>query len=143
MRRISIYLNFPGNTEEAFLFYRSVFGTEFANGIQRLGDAPAHEGQPPMDEHVKRMVLHVELPLPGGGTLMGTDAPKEFGFTVTSGNQTHIHLETDSRDETDRLFAALGDGGTVDMPMQDMFFGAYYGALQDRYGVNWMFTFRG
>lgn len=138
--RVSFYLNFPGNTEEAFLFYRKVFRTEFVNGIKRLGEVPHDHDHPPMDEHVKKMVLHVELPLLGGHVLMGTDAPKEFGFTVTSGNNMHINLEPESREEADRLFKELSEGGTIDMPMQDMFFGAYYGAFKDRYGVNWMVT---
>lgn len=138
--RVSFYLNFPGTTEDAFLFYRRVFRTEFVNGITRLGEAPQHEGHPPMDESVKNMVLHVELPLLGGHVLMGTDAPKEFGFTLTSGNNMHINLETDSRDEATRLFNELSEGGKIDMPMQDMFFGAYYGAFQDRFGINWMVT---
>jgi PhnB protein len=138
--RVSFYLNFPGNTEEAFLFYRKVFKTEFVNGIKRLGEAPVGDDHPPMDENVKKMVLHVELPLIGGHVLMGTDAPKEFGFTVTSGNNMHINLEPESRDEADRLFNELSDGGKIDMPMQDMFFGAYYGAFADKYGVNWMVT---
>lgn len=138
--RVSFYLNFPGTTEEAFLFYRKAFRTEFVNGITRLGEAPDHEGQPQMPDHVKNMVLHVELPMIGGAILMGTDAPEEFGFTLTSGNNMHINLETETRDEATRLFNELSEGGTIDMPMQDMFFGAYYGAFKDRYGVNWMVT---
>lgn len=140
--RVSFYVNFPGITEEAFLFYRKVFKTEFVNGIKRLGDVTHHHDHPPMNETIKNMVLHVELPLLGGHVLMGTDAPKEFGFTLTSGNNMHINLEPDSRAEADRLFNELSEGGKIDMPMQDMFFGAYYGAFQDRYGVNWMVTFQ-
>ncbi len=138
--RVSFYLNFPGNTEEVFLFYRKVFRTEFVDGITRLGDVPHDHEHPPMDDHIKNMVLHVELPLLGGHVLMGTDAPKEFGFTLTSGNNMHINLEPESREEADRLFNELSEGGKIDMPMQDMFFGAYYGAFQDRYGINWMVT---
>jgi uncharacterized glyoxalase superfamily protein PhnB/uncharacterized protein YndB with AHSA1/START domain len=142
--RVTSYLNFPGNTEEAFLFYKAVFKSEFVNGIKRLGDAPPHEGQPPMSDEVKKMILHIELPiLSGCHTLMGTDAPKEFGFTVISGNNQHIYLDTESRDEAKRLFDALADNGEVEIPIQDMFFGSYFGNCKDKYGINWMINHQG
>ncbi len=136
--RVCTYVNFPGNTEEAFLFYKSVFGTEFINGIKRFGEIPADPTQPAIAEEVKKMVLHVELPLLGGHVLMGTDAPKEMGFTVKPGNNMHIQLEPESREETERIFNALSEGGTIHMPLQDMFWGAYFGSFSDRYGINWM-----
>ncbi|HSI74623.1 MAG TPA: SRPBCC domain-containing protein [Lunatimonas sp.] len=136
--RVSFYVNFPGNTEEAFIFYKSVFNTEFINGIQRFGDIPANSEQPPIAENIKKMVLHVELPLLGNSILMGTDAPKEMGFTLVQGNNMHINLEPDSREEAERIFNELSAGGKIDMPLQDMFFGAYYGSFTDRFGINWM-----
>lgn len=136
--RVSTYVNFPGNTEEAFNFYRSVFRTDFINGIKRFEEVPAEPGQPPVAEHVKKMVLHVELPLLGGHVLMGTDAPKEFGLTVAQGNNMHINLEPGSREEAKRLFEELSAGGKIEMPLQDMFWGAYYGSFTDRFGINWM-----
>jgi PhnB protein len=137
--RVSTYLNFPGKTEEAFMFYRSIFKSEFAgNGIQRFGDIPQDSNQPPIAESVKKMVLHVELPILGNHLLMGTDAAREMGFTVTPGNNMHISLEPEKRDETKRIFDALSAGGTITMPLQDMFWGAYYGACTDKYGINWM-----
>jgi PhnB protein len=137
--RVCTYLNFPGNTEEAFLFYKSVFKTEFTSGgIQRFGDLPADANQPPIAEAVKKMVLHVELPIIGNHILMGTDAPKEMGFTVTPGNNMHISLEPDSRAEAKRIFDELSAGGTVSMPLQDMFWGAYFGSFTDKYSINWM-----
>lgn len=136
--RVCWYLNFPGNTEEAFQFYRSVFKTEFVNGITRLGEAPTQPGQPPLADNVKRMVLHVELPMIAGHVLMGTDAPKEMGFTVTQGNNMHISVEPPSREEATRLFNELSAGGVVEIPIQDMFFGAYFGSFTDKYGINWM-----
>lgn len=136
--RVTTYLNFPGNTEEAFQFYKSVFKTDFINGIQRFGDIPADAGHPPVEEAIKKMVLHVELPILGGHILMGTDAPKEMGFTLTSGNNMHICLEPDTREEAKRLFDELSSGGTVSMPMADMFFGAYFGEFKDQFGINWM-----
>lgn len=137
--RVCTYLNFPGNTEEAFMFYRSVFKTEFSGkGIQRFEDIPADAGHPPVSESIKKMILHVELPIIGNHILMATDAPKEMGFTLTSGNNMHICVEPETREEAKRLFDALSDGGTVSMPLQDMFFGAYFGELTDKYGINWM-----
>lgn len=136
--RVSWYLNFDGKTEEAFLFYQSVFKNEFVNGINRFGEIPAEPGQPVVAEAIRKMVLHVELPLIGGHVLMGTDAPKEMGFTIKQGNNMHINLEPDTRDEATRLFNELSAGGVVDMPMQDMFFGAYYGSFTDKFGINWM-----
>lgn len=137
--RVCTYLNFPGNTEEAFMFYRSVFKTEFSGkGIQRFEDIPADAGHPPVAEAIKKMVLHVELPITGNHILMATDAPKEMGFTLTTGNNMHICVEPETREEAKRLFDALSAGGTVSMPLQDMFFGAYFGELTDKYGINWM-----
>ncbi|MEB2778143.1 SRPBCC domain-containing protein [Algoriphagus sp. D3-2-R+10] len=140
--RVSFYLNFPGNTEEAFLFYKSVFKTDFTNGIQRFGEIPADPNQPPLAEEVKEMVLHVELPILGGHILMGTDAPKEFGMTVNYGNNMHINLEPESQEETQRLFDELSVDGKIEMPLQDMFWGAYYGSFTDKYGINWMVNFQ-
>jgi PhnB protein len=140
--RVTTYVNFPGNTEEAFNFYRSVFKTEFINGIQRFGDLPPDPDQPGVSENVKKMVLHIELPLIGGHILMGTDAPKEMGFTVNPGNNMHINLEPGSRDEANRLFNLLSSGGKVDMPIRDMFWGAYYGSFTDKFGINWMINYQ-
>lgn len=141
--RVSTYLNFPGNTEAAFTFYKSVFRSEFVGeGMQRFGDLPTMEGQPPISESLKNMIIHVELPILGGHILMGTDAPKEMGFTVEKGNNMHINLEPNSREEALRIFNALAEGGKVIQPMQDMFWGAYYGSLTDQFGINWMVNFQ-
>ena len=137
--RVSTYLNFPGNTEEAFNFYKSAFQSEFSGpGIQRFGDIPPQEGQPPVAENVKKMVLHIELPITGDHVLMGTDAPAEMGFTVIPGNNMHINLEPETREEALRIFNALSEGGKITMPLQDMFWGAYFGSFTDKYGINWM-----
>lgn len=137
--RVCSYLNFPGNTEEAFLFYKSVFKTEFAGrGIQRFGDLPAHAGHPPVADNVKKMILHVELPITANHILMGTDAPKEMGFTLTQGNNMHISLEPETRAEAKRIFDELSAGGNVTMALQEMFWGAYFGSFTDKYGINWM-----
>ena len=141
--RVCTYLNFPGNTEEAFLFYQSVFKTKFGGkGIQRFGDLPADANHPPVDEAVKKMVLHVELPITGNHILKGTDAPKEMGFTLVQGNNMHISVEPSTREEAKRIFDELSAGGNVSMPLQDMFFGAYFGEFTDKFGINWMINFQ-
>ena len=142
MARVTTYLNFPGNTEEAFTFYKNVFKSEFINGIQRFGDLPVDPNHPRVAEEVKKMVLHIELPILGGHILMGTDAPKEMGFTLRNGNNMHIQLEPESREEAKRLFDELSEDGVVEMPIQDMFWGAYYGSFQDKFGINWMINFQ-
>jgi len=141
MARVTTYLNFPGNTEEVFNFYKKIFGAEFSGkGMQRFGDIPAGSGHPPVPDNIKKLILHVELPILGGHVLMGTDAPKEMGFTLTQGNNMHICLEPATREETKRLFDALAEGGTISMPMEDMFFGSYFGSCTDKFGINWMFN---
>lgn len=138
MARVSTYLNFPGQTEAAFRFYQSIFGGEFIGGIQRFGDMPSAEGMPPLPEKDKNLVLHMALPILGGYLLMGSDAPESMGFHVNFGNNMHINLETDTREETERLFNALAEGGNITMPLQDMFWGDYFGSCTDKFGVQWM-----
>lgn len=141
MASVSTYLNFPRHTEEAFQFYKSVFNSDFSgNGIMRFGDIPPQEGMPPLAEEDKNLVMHVELPITGGHKIMGTDAPESCGFTVTNGNNVHLNVQPDTREETKRLFDALSEGGKVTMELQDMFWGDYYGSCTDKYGVQWMFN---
>lgn len=140
MARVSTYLNFANQTEEAFLFYQSIFGGEFIGGINRFGEMPPAEGMPPLNEKDKNLVLHMALPILGGHVLMGSDAPESMGFKINYGNNVHINLETDTREESDRLFKALSAGGTITMPLQDMFWGDYFGSCTDKYGLQWMFN---
>ncbi len=143
MARVSTYLNFPRSTEQAFEFYKSVFGTEYAGPVMRFGQVPAAPDQPPMAEADKNLVMHVELPILAGHVLMGTDAPASMGFTVKPGNNCFINLEPDTRAETERLFQALAVNGKVEMALQDMFWGDYFGSLTDQFGVQWMFNCSG
>ena len=139
MAQVSTYLNFPGNTEEVFNFYKTVFGTEFmGDGIMYFKDIPQSEGMPPTPEDAKNMVMHVALPITGGHILMGSDAPESMGFKVIPGNNVYINLGTDNKTETDRLFKALSEGGKVEMEPQKMFWGDYYCSLTDKYGIRWM-----
>ena len=141
MSRVCTYLNFPRNTEEAFEFYRSIFGGEYERGgIARFRDIPPSEGAPPIAEGDKNLVMHIELPILGGHVLMGTDAPESMGFQINQGNNVYINLEPDTREETMRFFNALSAGGTVTMELQDMFWGSYFGTCTDKFGIQWMFN---
>jgi PhnB protein len=141
MAKVSIYLNFQGNTAEAFNFYKSVFNTEFAAPIMYNKDIPAHEGMSPLPESDKDKVMHVCLPILGGIELMGTDMLESMGHKLKIGNNVTINLQPDTKEETDRLFKALSEGGSDVAPMQDMFWGAYWGCCLDRFGIRWMFNF--
>jgi PhnB protein len=139
--KISIYLNFMGNTEEAFNFYKSVFKAEFAAPIMYLKDTPPQEGMPPLSGEDGNKVMHVSLPILGGINIMGTDMLESMGHKLIIGNNTTINLEPDSREETDRLFDLLSQGSTDCAPMSDQFWGAYWGCCLDRFGIRWMFNF--
>ncbi|HEX5001002.1 MAG TPA: VOC family protein [Bacteroidia bacterium] len=139
MARTSTYLNFPRQTEEAFNFYRSVFGGVFTN-IARFREIPAGENAPPIAEADLDLLMHIELPIVGGHVLMGTDAPESMGFNIAFGNNVYINLEPDTREETQKLFKGLSAGGKVTMELADMFWGAYFGSCTDKYGVQWMFN---
>jgi len=137
MLKINPYLNFAGNTEDAFEFYRSVFGGEFAT-LQRFRDTP-EAGRVPEKE--KEMIMHVALPVGDGTTLMGTDALESMGHKLLSGNNIQLSIETDSKDEVDKIFKGLSAGGKVTMPLADTFWGAYFGMVTDRFGVQWMVSY--
>lgn len=140
MASVSTYLNFSRNTEEAFNFYKSVFGGEFFGEIRRMGDVPPSEDMPPLAEEDKNLVMHIELRILGLHTLMGTDAPESMGFHMNFGNNVYINLQPDTREETKKLFDGLSEGGNVTMELQDMFWGDYFGSCTDKYGVQWMFN---
>jgi PhnB protein len=141
MSKVSIYLNFQGNTEEAFHFYKSVFHTEFTAPILYNKDIPPHPDMPPLPENEREKVMHVALPILDCIQIMGTDMLESMGHKLIIGNNTTINLEPDSREETERLYKALSDGATECMPLQDMFWGAYWGVCLDRFGIRWMFNY--
>ena len=130
---INIYLHFNGNCREAFEFYRSVFGGDFAIFLT-FREGPGSMGVP---ESEMDNIMHVSYEL-GGTTLMGSDVPSTFGMPVNQGNNFSISYQPQSRKETEELFAKLSEGGMVMMPLQDMFWGAYFGGCTDRFGTNWM-----
>lgn len=138
MAKTSIYLNFQGNTEEAFTFYKKAFKTEFTSDIQRMKDVPNDGSDSDLPADEQEMVMHVELPITGGVSLMGTDTLKSMGHSLNFGDNIHINLQPDTRAEAERLFNELAAGGSVNMPLTDMFWGAYFGSLTDKFGVGWM-----
>ena len=136
MASFHLYLNFAGTTEDAFQFYQSIFGGEFRD-LQRFGDVPGM----PIPEQFKDKLMHISLPLGDNLLLMGTDALAELGHPVTLGNNTHISVSPDSEAEAQRIFNALSDGGEVKMALAPQFWGALYGAVVDRFGVQWMINY--
>jgi len=142
MPRVSTYLNFMGNTEEALNFYKSVFGTDFLSPIMRMGDMPPAPGAPELSDAEKNMVMHVELPILAGHVLMATDMLESMGHERRVGNNVTINLELEDRSETERLFGLLSDGGADVFKLADMPWGAYLGTCADRYGIRWMFNCR-
>ncbi len=130
MAAVGTYLFLPGTTEEAFEFYNSAFGTEYAgDGLMWYSDAPDNAGVPDDRAH---MVMHVGLPILGGHMLMGTDSHDH-----SAGNNVTIMLMPDSREEADDLFAKLSENGSDLQPMDDMFWGDYWGSFTDKFGIGW------
>jgi PhnB protein len=138
MTTTNIYLNFNGNCREAFTFYQSVFGGEF-DFLGTFGEMPPQEDYP-TPESEKDLIMHISLPISKETTLMGSDTGSGFP-KVAFGNNFSIYVNTDSKAEADGKFAALSDGGKVNMPMEDTFWGSYFGMLEDKFGVNWMVSF--
>lgn len=138
MKSINPYLNFPGNTEEAFNFYKKVFGGDFIGGVIRFKDAPGSED---LNEKDKSKVMHIALPMGKGNMLMATDALESMGFKIKFGNNFYISIITDSKEEADKIFNGLSEGGKVEVPMKDEFWGDYFGMITDKFGVQWMINY--
>ena len=141
MAHVSIYLNFMGNAEEAFNFYKKVFGTEFSAPIARMGDFPPPPGAPALPEADKKKVMHVALPIIGGTQIMATDMLESMGHKLIVGNNTTISLNLDSKVEADRIYNALSQGGDAKQCVapHDEFWG-YWGVCLDKFGIRWMFN---
>jgi PhnB protein len=137
MTKLNPYLNFAGNTEEAFNFYKSVFGGEFSS-LVRFKDMPMEGVKIPKEDENK--IMHISLPI-GNDMLMATDAPESMGFKVNFGNNSYISVHPDSKEEADRIFNALSAGGTIEMPIADQPWGDYYGSFKDKFGVQWMVNY--
>jgi len=135
MKFINPYLNFNGNTEEVFNFYKSVLGGEFA-AVMRYEDTPGCEDIP-ADE--RKGIMHIALPV-GTSVIMGTDCPSSMDQAV-NGTSVSLCVSMDSREEADRIFNGLSEGGKVTMPMGDMFWGDYFGSFFDKFGIQWMISY--
>lgn len=134
---INPHINFNGNAEEAFNFYRSIFGGEFAK-IIRFKDLPSAGF--PVAEHEANKIMHIALPI-GKNILMANDVPESMGWTNENENRSKISISTESREEADKLFNGLSAGGQVEMPMADSPWGSYFGMFRDKYGIEWMIDF--
>lgn len=135
MKAINITILFDGQAEAAFNFYKSVFGGDFSN-VQRMKDMP---DAPPMLADEREKILHMAFPI-GSAVLMGMDMPAGRG-TVNTGNNFMVTLDTSSEEETTRLFNGLSEGGTVMMPVEHQFWGAFFGMLTDKFGIQWMLSY--
>ena len=139
MGTVNPYLNFQGNTEEAFDFYKSVFGGEFALKL-RFKDTPEKD-RVPADEQDK--LMHIALPIGKTSVLMATDALESMGHRVTPGTNSHISYHADSKEDADKIFNGLSAGGTVSVPLNQTFWGSYFGMLVDKFGISWMVSYDG
>lgn len=139
MATINAYLTFDGTCEEAFNFYKSVFGGDFPM-VGKFGDMPQQEGMPPISDEVKNRIMHMSLPISAETVLMGSDTmPGIHDHQV--GNNISLSINTDSREEADLIFTGLSAGGKVSMPLADTFWGAYFGMWTDKFGINWMVNY--
>ncbi len=138
MTTIHTYLNFNGNCEEAFNFYKSVLGGDFSY-IGRFSEMPEGDGYK-VAEADKNKIMHIGLPI-GNSTLMGSDTVGDWGPKFLQGNNFSVSLNPDSKAEADRLFKGLSAGGQITMPMDQTFWGAYFGMFTDKFGINWMVNF--
>ena len=138
MATVNTYLTFNGNCEEAFNFYKSVFGGDFAY-IGRFGEMPEGDGYS-VPEADKNKIMHVGLPI-GNTILMGSDTGGDWAAKLIEGNNFSISVNTESKEEGDRIFNGLAAEGQITMPMENTFWGAYFGMLTDKFGIQWMVNF--
>ena len=138
MSRVNSYLSFPGNTEEAFNFYKDVFGTEFIS-LTRMKDMPLPAGAPALVESDANKIMNIQLPITNGHVLMATDALESLGHKVNIGNNVTISLELDSVDEAERIYSKLMTNSPENSgPLANMPWGAIWGSCLDQYGIRWM-----
>ncbi len=134
MALINPYLNYNGNAEEAFNFYKSVFGGEFTK-IMRFKDLSSPEF--PVAENDANKIMHIALPI-GKNVLMANDVPESMGQTNENENRSKISISAESREEADRLFNGLSEGGNIEMPIANSPWGSYFGMFRDKFGIEWM-----
>lgn len=137
MAIINPHINFNGNAEEAFTFYKSVFGGDFTN-VVRLKDLAGPEFPVPAEDENK--IMHIALPI-GGNLLLGNDVPESLGKVNENENRSKIAISAESKEEANKLFNGLSAGGTVEFPIGDSPWGSYFGMFRDKYGIEWMVDF--
>jgi PhnB protein len=140
MATVNVYLNFDGNCEEAFNFYKSVFGGEFPY-IGRYKDIPVQDGKASCSQELGEKIMHVYLPISKETMIMGSDIGGDWAPSFQKGNNFSISITAESKADADRLFKGLSSGGLVTMPMENTFWGDYFGTFTDRFGINWMVSF--
>lgn len=138
MATTNTYLNFNGNCEEAFNFYKTIFGGEFSY-LGRFGEMPENDSAK-VPESDKNKIMHVSLPI-GNSILMGSDTGSEWASSFKQGNNFSISISADSENEANNLFNTLSKGGNITMPLNHTFWGDYFGMLTDKFGINWMISF--
>lgn len=138
MAQINPYLHFNGNAEEAFLFYKSVFGGEFAR-IVRFKEFASPDY--PVSEKEERKIAHIALPIGKCNVLMGSDVPEVLGQVNENENRSKISVSAENKEEADKLFTGLSAGGVVECPIADSPWGSYFGMFRDKYGIEWMVDF--
>ena len=140
MAKVNPYLTFNGNCEDAFNFYKSVFGGEFPY-IGRFKEMPPMEGGKEISAEDGEKIMHVSLPISSETILMGSDSSESFGQVTTVGNNFSISIDAASKEEADKLFNGLSAGGKVTMPLSKTFWGAYFGMFTDKFGIQWMVNY--
>ncbi len=135
MKNVNPYLNFNGRCEEAFRFYKSVFGGEFSS-VMRYKEIPQSEEKMPEEEAER--IMHMSLPIGGGIVLMGSDISEKMGQKMINGNNVYISLEPDGKKEAEQIYEKLSAGGSIEMPFGKMFWGDWYASFTDRFGIPWM-----
>ena len=139
MATVNAYINFEGNCEEAFNYYKSVFGGEFTM-LSRFSEMPPQEGME-LSQADMNKIMHVSLPLSAETMLMGSDVGGEWAQDLNVGNNITLSITADSREQADDLFKSLSEGGKVSMPMDTTFWGSYFGMCTDKFDINWMISF--
>ncbi|WP_062298891.1 VOC family protein [Demequina maris] len=138
MATVSTYLNFDGTCEEAFAFYREVFGGDYVGPVQRIGEVPQPPGMPALTEEEGARIMHVALETVAGHVIHGTDIVPSMGHVLTNGNAMSINLELDDEDELRDLWTRLSAGADIEMEPTPMFWGQLFASFEDRFGIRWM-----
>lgn len=141
MGRVSTYLNFDGQSEEALTFYANIFGVE-APRVMRFGDMPAGPdgGESQIPEADRNKAMHAEIRILDDYRINASDVIEAFGQKLTVGTNVYISIDPETREDADRIYAALAEGGNASMPLEEQFWGDYFGELTDKFGVQWMFN---